>query len=242
MRLFFPALLLALGLPTLLFGQTETSQADLYQKSIADAQNPEPTEVVKTLIPLIPKNANTVWKTIDGEKYVLVVSWKTDASWYPESGPYNTGARDLWVTPVPQLLEVCGDAQWIGSETLSDRLMQYLGLPPGSSNAYFIEFWVKPEDLFRPCPDAEVTDKTCGTNWPKKTDPAHREWINDLRSVQYFTAQEPNNTPYPWTQLGYTYDWNASNTTHVGASEYVVYQNRDIIVKKAYTTEEYCTK
>lgn len=39
------------------------------------------------------------------------------------------------------------------------RLKQLLGLPPTATNSYFVKFWVRPNDLFRPCPDKEINGK-----------------------------------------------------------------------------------
>lgn len=32
---------------------------------------------------------------------------------------------------------------------------------------------------------------------------------------------------YPWMELGYTYDWNTENPTHVGMSEFVIDVKKD---------------
>ncbi len=115
----------------------------------------------------------------------------------------------------------------------------------------FLEMWVSPNDLFRPSPDPEVTDHEAEIAFPgakyssrfrqysstelvfadmncdPETCPACNEW-NQCGYTTYenyiknrkkfiFTAAKP----YPWTSLGYTYDWgNAVN--HVGLSEFVV--------------------
>ena len=38
------------------------------------------------------------------------------------------------------------------------RLEKLLGLPPNSGKTKFVEIWVRPQDLFRPSPDPEITD------------------------------------------------------------------------------------
>ncbi len=44
---------------------------------------------------------------------------------------------------------------------------------------------------------------------------------------------------YPWTRLGYTYDWNP-NTTDYGASEYVIKKNSKVEIVSIISTEAYC--
>ena len=47
---------------------------------------------------------------------------------------------------------------------------------------------------------------------------------------------------YPWTQLGYTYDWNPENKSHVGLSEFVIGENKNIVIKAIYSTNDYLEK
>jgi len=43
---------------------------------------------------------------------------------------------------------------------------------------------------------------------------------------------------YPWTRLGYTYDW--GNPCHeVGLSEFVIKKDAEVIVEDIETVEEY---
>ena len=105
-----------------------------------------------------------------------------------------------------------------------------------------IELWVSPQDIFRPCPDPEITDRKCQTDFP--SDPFrtfsstelvrategpgwnifmnYTGWFNNRKNYIYSNARSyPASSPYPWTRLGYTYDWGSRN--HVGLSEFVVH-------------------
>ena len=44
---------------------------------------------------------------------------------------------------------------------------------------------------------------------------------------------------YPWGQLGYTYDWNPKNKSHVGLSEFIIGAGKTIYVNRIVTTQEY---
>ena len=120
------------------------------------------------------------------------------------------------------------------------RLKQLLGLPPNAEYSHFVEFWVKPADLFRPCPDKEIIDKQCDVCFPENVDSSHIVWINKNRIDRYYQCELFNQ--YPWTQLGYTYDWNPGNKTHVGLSEFVIGEDKNIVVNAIYTNEEYLDK
>lgn len=213
------------------------NDAVLYQQSIQNAIYPDANKVSDKLVPVVRQNKNLVWKNIRGEDYVLVVTWKQNVSYYQQyldSAFYNTGQYPIWITTAPQLkLQM----QHEKAKNSDRRLIQLLGLPPNSVYSYFVEFWVKPVDLFRPCPDKEITDTKCETCFPKQTDSAHVSWINENRISRYYQCDLSQQ--YPWTQLGYTYDWNPKNKSHVGLSEFVIGTNKNIVVKAIYTTEEY---
>lgn len=244
-------LVLLLGLLTLMacqstqqLGTTPPTTEALYRQAIQEAAYPAPAKVYDQLVAINENNDQLVWKTIKGKKYLLVVTWKKekDAARYendPTTGVYNTTEYPIWITTAPQLLKRMKEEQ---ADNPSKRLTQLLGLPPTAEGTYthFVEFWVQPQDLFRPCPDAEITDATCNLCFPTGTTDAHINWINDLRASSYYGCELYDQ--YPWTQLGYTYDWNPKNSRHVGLSEFVIGKNKDIIVKEIYPTAKYLAK
>ena len=158
-------------------------------------------------------------------------------SFYAKDTIFNTGNWPLWVTTAPEL------KNRIKSEVVKDtnlRLIQLLGLPPGSKYSYFVEMWVRPQDLFRPCPDKEITDSKCDICFPSGTDADHIKWINENRRSRYYQCDLYNQ--YPWGQLGYTYDWNPDNKSHVGLSEFIIGTNKTVYINRIVTTQEYLSK
>ena len=214
---------------------------EIYQDAILDAMSPAPDEISNNLTSIDKENKELIRKKIDSKNYILVVAWKGTDKYYKEyennSKPYNTDKYDIWVTVAPELLKRMKKEQY---EDFNLRLKQLLGLPPTASYNYFIEFWVKPEDLFRPCPDNEVNDKQCNLCFPDTATSLYRLWINENRIVRYYNCNLYDK--YPWTQLGYTYDWNSKNASHIGLSEFVIHRHKEIYVNKIYKTEEYLNK
>jgi hypothetical protein len=225
----------------------------LYQGSLEEAVYPTTSKVDDNLFAINEQNKALQWKTINEEEYVLVVSWKGDDTYYKapyvkEDGIYDTGSTyTIWVTAAPELMTWAKSEprfmKWVENgekEKVDGRLKQLFGLPPNPKNSYnyFVEFWVRPDDLFRPCPDSEITDNACNIGYPTTIDSTYQAWINNTRAASFYNPQELIDK-YPWTALGYTYDWSPRNKSHQGLSEYVIKSNKKVIVKQIYTTEQY---
>jgi hypothetical protein len=155
-----------------------------------------------------------------------------------------------WVTVVPDLKNLLGNtptllrvAQALGLPPPSAT--QTL------ENTCMVELYVSPADLFRPSADPEVSDHEAELAFPadryRKFDDtllvysempcdaryctsctssgkcgmtSYRNWYNNRRAYVY--SQTPVNSPYPWTALGYTYDWGNPTPPHYGVSEFVI--------------------
>jgi len=223
-----------------LAGQNNEDDSTLYRQAVQSAMYPQTSKIDTNLVPINKQNTNLIWKQTNGEEYVLVVSWKQNISYYQkylDSAFYNTGKYPIWVSTSPELI------QRMKKENTTDvnrRLRQLLGLPPNAIYNYFVEFWVKPSDLFRPCPDKEIYDKRCEVCFPANADSAHIAWINNSRIDRYYQCDLYQQ--YPWTELGYTFDWNPQNKSHIGLSEFVIGANRNIKVNAIYTTADYLKK
>ena len=215
-------------------GQNEGFEK-IYRKAVSDAAYPDLAKIQTGLIPIRKSNPDLIWKTIGNEDYVLVVSWQDDTIYYPKSKVYNTASRILWVTAVPEVKNRCSREK---DDDL--RLLQRFGMPPNVIKKYFIEFWVRPIDLVRPCPDNEITDNQCQLCFPANVDSIYKVWFNKNRLDSYYGCELYQQ--YPCTQLGYSYDWNPVNKSHVGFSEFLVWKNKNIYVKDYYPTATYCKK
>lgn len=213
----------------------------IYNQGIANTVRPTSVGISDKLLPIAKETTGLVWKTVNGEEYLLVSSWKADTTYYkndPVTGFYNTGKYAIWVTAAPQLQQLCKDEKFGRKEGLDLRLKQLFGMPPGVEKKYFVEFWVRPQDLYRPCPDNEINDPTCGLCFAESTSKEYQEWFKNQRNASYYNCNWYDN--YPWTQLGYTYDWNARNKSHVGLSEYIIGENKNVIVQGFVATAAYC--
>ena len=209
------------------------SNKELYKQSIVNSIYPDSSKIYDGLVRIDSNNKNLIRKSINGEDYILVCTWKQNISFYNKD-VFNTGNYPIWVTTAPEL------KNRFKSESVVDtnlRLIQLLGLPPESKYSYFVEMWVKPQDLFRPCPDKEIWDSKCDLCFPYGTDVEHIKWINENRISRYYQCDLYNQ--YPWGQLGYTYDWNPENKSHVGLSEFIIGVNKTVYINRIVPTQEY---
>lgn len=187
-----------------------------YQLALADAKQPTVNKISKDLIPIVAWNTSLVWEGAAGDSRVKMVA--LTRNYYDNSvgQDYNLAFGELWVTAAPELKRFF---QSDLSQLSTLRLEQILGLPPEGGYTRIVEFWVDPADMFRPSPDPEITDMEAELTFPSGSrttvSQAYKDWFSATWASRYESA-----TPYPWTQLGYTYDWGSSD--HVGLSEFVI--------------------
>lgn len=182
------------------------------------------------LNPISDDNPRLVWNETGPCKGVLVLTWTK----YP--GSYHPGQEvecwwgETWVTVIPDMREFfAGNVS--PSADLILRAEQLLGGPSGWNQTYFIEAYVQPADLFRPSGDNEINDTVASLLLPSNADAAYRAWFNGNIIDSYYPES------YPWTRLGYTYDWGSSS--HIGLSEYVIKKDATIHVVSVTPTAEY---
>ncbi len=213
----------------------ETLQAE-YKAAVADAAVAEPSEISQDLTALVPDNPELVWDDSTGEARVAVVTWTSWTGYDSQVGQTIQTSREVWVTAVPEVQRFAATRR-LEPANMTLRLEQLLGLPPDNGKTRFVEFWVRPADLYRPSPDPEVTDHEAEVDFPisayTTTDPDYVTWFQSLEASSY------GENGYPWTRLGYTYDW-GNAVSEVGLSEFVIRPGATVTVRSAATTEDYC--
>lgn len=220
-----------------------------YIDAVEDAKKLEENEICMSLIPIVESNENlTWWEPEPGDKRVLVLTF-TSGDYSDSYGVGNTSTNswgDVWVTVVPEVKEFIKNNP-VSDEDLNLRIEQLLGLPPGrlpnaGTGSMAVELWVRPDDLFRPCPDSEITDQESQLNFPDNVSSDYSMWfLENLISAYYgeeFYAGRINHHDtgeerFPWTRLGYTYDW-GNPDSDIGASEFVLKKGSEYIVCSKY--------
>lgn len=202
-----------------------------YQNAIEDSMVAKSCEVYSSLTPVVESNDDLIWQGEDGNKSVLVVILTKYASSYPVGEAVNTTWGETWVTVAPEI-QTFFQKNVNRDSNLTLRALQLLGLPPTSGSTYFVELWVQPQMLFRPTPDSEITDTVAQLDFPSSATVEYKDWFNGNIIYSYYPER------FPWTRLGYTYDWGSSDS-HVGLSEYVLKQGSMATVKSVSSIDEY---
>ncbi|MDB5965372.1 MAG: hypothetical protein JWQ72_1872 [Polaromonas sp.] len=209
-----------------------------YEAAIADAAVASPRKVTG----LMPLPA--------GER-VRIVSWVTESRApckSPETSCATTTAPDrIWVTLAGEVQARCR-AWGLQGDALRQRLEQLLGLPmdPPAQfrKARFVTMEVSRERLDRPClglDDSNPQRPVCTIDLQASRPPEVRDYVLK-QMADSFVTDNPKGPGYPFTRLGYTYDWNAVNAApnHYGASEFLVLGSTPASVIAQQATDAYC--
>jgi hypothetical protein len=201
---------------------------ELYNNAIIDSMVIEQDEIMPLVA--ITHDSDMVGWNDSGDR-VLMITWHK----YP--GSYTAGTEatlkwgEVWVFTEKEM-QSRYDTGNLNVEDEILRLEQLIGLPAGSGYTHFSLLWVSPDDIFRPCYDNEINDTTAELTFAENADAEYIEWFNNNIISSYFPAA------YPWTRLGYTYDWSGKGTEY-GLSEFIVKSGSTVIVEDTLTNEEF---
>jgi hypothetical protein len=209
-----------------------------FRASVVDASVAEPDEIYDGLLAITPDNEALIWN--EDQSHILMATWTSWNGYDSQVGSEIVLQREVWVTAVPELQTFCQSYE-ATEPPLILRMEQLLGLPPANGKTRVVEMWVPVDGLFRPSPDPEIDDQVAelelrdpSTVESQEAYELHRDWYNLQVSLSYDAVNG-----YPWTRLGYTYDW-GNPESEVGLSEFVIWAQTPVIINQVYSNEEYC--
>jgi hypothetical protein len=209
---------------------TDEELAARYTAAVADAKIAEESEIYDQLVAISASNADL---KLDEEGRVLAVTWTSWDGYDGKEGQEIELGVEVWVTTVPQLQNFCRELG-LTDKPLDLRLEQLMGLPPNNGKTKLVQLWIPTDGLFRPSPDAEIDDGVAVLTFPDGANPDHVAWIEQLQGSSY------GDQGYPWTRLGYTYDWAPDAKSEVGLSEFVARKGTKAIVESIQPQALYC--
>jgi hypothetical protein len=171
-------------------------------------------------------------------------------STFTEDATLDTHTLYVWVAPTGEVWQMCR-----GKRDPVLALQQILGLPPqknpqpGNHWQIFV-FEIAAQDLFRPCPGGVEQDAASGrprcrldSDVDPKLDAEFTQFLLQQWWSSHRATVEHGRDPelgYPWTGMGWTYDWDPASKTHRGVSEFVVKKNAVASNVRTVTPASFC--
>ncbi len=204
-------------------------EKDLYAKAMNDAKEAEADEI-EVLVTLTPESNMATWNE-DGTK-VLLLSWHEYPESYIADESFTCSNGDIWAFTDKEILSwYDGNAKDVADWEL--RLEQLIGLPVITEYTHVSAFWVDIDEVIRPAYQLDVTEQMSADLLDGSALGGYKPWFDD--NAEYSYSEE---TPYPWTRLGYTYDW-ADNGKEYGLSEFLILAGSVIEVEWTKSTDEF---
>lgn len=220
------------------------SDETLYSRAVADAAVVDSGDICDSLVAIKKSNDQLIWNS-DSSK-VLMVMWKSQNSYEQfyknDSTTPMSEAYVTWVTTAPQVQSFgkgyLQENPTADSLSVTNRMKQYLGLMPEWNYDVFIEIWVNPAQLFRPCVDPQIDDEGCSISFDNELPTVEniRDYVAFYQNLYFNDFRTKPGVP--WTGLGYTYDW-GNPELPVGASEFILIPGASYEIKRVVKTMDY---
>lgn len=218
------AVLLLLILLTSCGQREESAAASGWEAAMTDAVFAEDEEIYP-LVALTTEDDEVIWN--DSKDKVLLVTWHD----YPDECTPGTAIGeygDIWATSLGEMKNRVSEE----NSEVTDwqlRFAQLLGVHANEGYTRFTAFWVSPQDAVRPAFVTDVTKQM--TNDYSLVTGEWKEWFDANILFSYFESD------YPWTRLGYTYDWGGAE--EYGLTEFLVRDPSKTEIAFTCTTEEF---
>lgn len=171
---------------------------------------------------------------------------------YPDWAAGSVGktvklTRETWITVEPEVRDLC---KAFPREAVIPRLNQLLGLKPATeadvAKRRFVRIRIDGPQatgptktgVFRPCADPDTAASACGNEVKGSAD--YVAWFANWMVGAHQVSPDMAKSGYPWTRLGYTYNWAPAAADIRGAQEYVVAKDTEVTVVGVVDPAEYC--
>lgn len=199
---------------------------ELYSDAVKDAAFADEDEILP-LVSLAESDPMTTWQ--DGK--VLLLTWHNYPDSYPKGETVTIQWGPVWTFTDKEIFSHKND---LGDDA-ELRLKQLIAFAPDSEHSTVTGFWVDPENVKRPAYQTDPTVGNMTNDFGESVDEEFKAWFDDNILWSYFYGE------YPWTRLGYTYDW-ADNGTEYGMTEFIVESGAEVKVEFTETTEEFLNR
>ena len=154
--------------------------------------------------------------------------------------------RDTWITIEPELQKLC---QGTPPDQVVAKLHKILGLKPAvpadDEGKLVLITIAGPQrtgpvgiGVFRPCADPDPKATSCGNTLSGPD--TYIRWFAQTLISSYKQGPKVEDAGYPFTRLGYTYDWDTLAASTRGAQEYVAPKGTKVQIRKIVSPQDYC--
>ena len=199
-----------------------------YEAAIADAAEAKQEEIYP-LVTITPESDGITWDRDSTRVLVITFHDRPDI--------YDTDtlvmSQEVWVVSEKELYSWYKSNN-AGVKDWDVRFKQLLGIRASAKYTHFSALWVKPIDLVRPAYQTDVKLDSMTLKFDESFDDytydkefklSFKRWFDDSRAKAYVKK-----TGYPWTRLGYTYDWGAEDKKY-GLTEFLILQDSHVRVQ-----------
>ena len=209
------------------FADRDSLMREEYKAAVQAAKDGS-CEDLRPLVVVDPNSDKVTWNS-EKDKVLMIAAHATPDLY--ENGTPVTLDKDMRVFSDKEFLD------WYrmnkkGVRNWPLRLRQLLGLPREENITHFTTFWVKPQDMIRPAYKTDVTNSDMDCRFNEEDDSQLdslgmwlRNWFDDTWAKSY-----KDEGGYPWTRMGYTYDWGAKGDKY-GLSEFLVREESQVTVQ-----------
>lgn len=215
----------------ILIASTGIAASNLQQAYMQSVSKTALHEVKPVRLLTIPKS----------QKYVEMTTWTNENIPY---GPFKMD-QDTWVTISKQMRSSCSR---FPAKQVNEKIEEFLGMPPMKSyKGWHLVTMLVPNKqadmrkskeglgIFRPCYSTDsIRVNKCGFNADSKAG-SYNAWVINLMADEFTTTD-----PYPWSGLGYTYNWDPKAKSVVGGSEFLVTKGTPVEIVKSESANEFC--
>lgn len=225
-KLVFTELFLTLLLCSCGSAKEVLTDEQLYANAVKDAIIAEDSEILP-LVTLTEHDSQVIYS----EKGYELVTFNKYPSSYPDGQEMEISDWIIWsVSYLEFTTFVKNNAQ---TTDWSKRIHQVMGMPLSANETHLTTFYVNGDAMLRPAFNSDVTAQITTTRESLMAeDEEYKAWFNQNIISSYYSSQD-----YPWTRLGYTYDWGDNGQVY-GLSEFITSKGCPITVHETKTIEE----
>ena len=205
----------------------EKTKEELYAMAVRDAAIAEEDEI-KPLVSLTRKDPLVSW---DDQGRVLLCTWHSYPDSYPEGKTVTAAWGYIWTFTDKEIATHAEELK--RSEDAVMRMRQLISIDPNKTHSTVTGLWVDPKDVIRPAYQRDAVNGNMSVAFPEgEEDETFKNWFDQNILSSYYYGN------YPWTRLGYTYDW-ADNGKEYGMTEFLIKKDAQMEVAFTETTDEF---